>query len=134
MAIQLGNGLDLVRLRGLEGVAAAGLGRTEEAIVALSQARSELVSRGIAYDAALLTMELAVLYLDEARHPEVKVLARQMAPIFQAQGVHREALAALKLFRDTVEKEEATAELARRLVAYLYRARYTPSLRFEWPE
>jgi transcriptional regulator with XRE-family HTH domain len=124
IAVQLGNGLDLVRLRGLEGVAAAGLGRPEEAIVALSQARSELVSRGIAYDAALVTMELAVVYLDGARHPEVKVLARQMAPIFQTQGVHRNA----------VEKEEATAELARRLVDYLHRARYTPSLRFEWPE
>jgi tetratricopeptide (TPR) repeat protein len=134
VAVQLGYGLDLVRLRGLEGVAAAGLGRAEEAIVALSQARSELASRGITYDAALVTMELAVVYLDSERHPEVKVLARQMAPIFQVQGVHREALAALQLFRDAVEKEEATADLARRLVDYLHRARYVPSLRFQWPE
>jgi transcriptional regulator with XRE-family HTH domain len=131
IAVQLGNGLDLVRLRWMEGLTSAGLGRADEAILALSYVRSEFASRGIAYDAALVTMELAVVYLDSARHPEVKVLARQMAPIFQAQGVHREALAALKMFRDAVEKEEATADLARRLVDYLHQARYAPSLRFE---
>lgn len=131
LAAQLGNGLDLVRLRWTEGIAAAGLGRTEEAVIALSQVRAELLSHGIAYDAALVTLELAVLYLEESRHREVKVLARQMAPIFQAQGVHREALAALQLFRDAAEREEATAELARRLVEYLHRARHDPALRFE---
>jgi tetratricopeptide (TPR) repeat protein len=131
IAVQLGNGLDLVRLRWVEGLTAAGLGRATEAILALSHVRSEFVSRGISYDAALVTMELAVVFLDGARLPEVKVLARQMAPIFQAQGVHREALAALKLFRDAVEKEDATADLARRLVDYLHQARYDPSLRFE---
>lgn len=130
VAVQLGNRLDLVRLRWVEGLTAAGLGRADEAIVALAHVRSEFISRGIAYDAALATMELAVLYLEKARHPEVKMLVRQMAPIFQSQGVHREALAALKLFRDAVEKDEATAELAIRLVAYLHRARYDPSLRF----
>lgn len=134
IAVQLGNGLDLVRLRWVEGLTAAGLGRADEAILALSHVRSEFASRGIAYDAALVTMELAVLYLEKARHQEVRMLARQMAPIFQAQRVHREALAALKLFRDAVVKEAATADLARRLVAYLHRARYDPSLRFEWPE
>ncbi len=126
LAVQLGNGLDLVRLRWVEGLAAAGLGRTEEAVLALSHVRADLGARGITYDAALATMELAVLYLEEERHREVKILARQMAPIFQTQGVHREALAALKLFRAAAEREEATAELARRLVHYLHRARYNP--------
>jgi hypothetical protein len=45
--------------------------------------------------------------------------------------VHREALAALKLFCEAVEEETATAELARRIVGYLYRAQHQPELRFE---
>ncbi len=51
--------------------------------------------------------------------------------IFKAQGVHREALAALRLFYEAARKEETTAELARDLVDYLKKARYHPELRFD---
>ena len=98
LAIQLGNELDLVRVLWLEGRIAARLGRPEKAFGALSRVREEFISRGIAYDAALVSLELAVLYLEQQRPREVEVLARQITPIFQAQGVHREALAALRLF------------------------------------
>ena len=54
-----------------------------------------------------------------------------MSPIFRAQGVHREAIAALKVFRDAAEQEAATAELARRIVDYLCRARRDPGLKFQ---
>jgi len=79
----------------------------------------------------LVSLELAVLYLEDGRTTEVQLLARQMAPIFQAQGVHGEALAALKLFREAAEHEAVTVEFARRLVAYLHRAQHNPQLRFE---
>jgi tetratricopeptide (TPR) repeat protein len=128
---RLGNGLDSVRLRWLDGRIASGIGLVEEALLALSQVRSEFVSRGIAYDAAVATLELALLFLQQERIAEVKVLSRQMAPIFQAQGVHGEALAALTLFCKTAEKEALTVELTRRLIEYLYRARHNPGLRFE---
>ena len=126
----LGNGLDSVRVRWLEGRIAAGLGRRQEAIEALSWVRQEFASQGIAYDMAQANLELSVLYLEEGRTGAVKTLVRQMAPIFQAQGVHREALAALRLFGEAAEREEATAELARRVLGYLFRARYDPGLRF----
>jgi transcriptional regulator with XRE-family HTH domain len=126
LAEQLGNGLDLVRLRWVEGLNAAGLGRRDEAIEALSQVREEFLSRGIAYDATLATLELAVLYLEEGRTTEVKTLARQMARLFQAQRVERETLAALKLFREAAEKEQVTVELARTLIAGLLQARREP--------
>jgi transcriptional regulator with XRE-family HTH domain len=131
LTLSLGNDLDNVRLRWLEGRIAAGLGKREEAIRALSGVREEFASRGIAYDTALASLELAVLYLEDERTAEVKILARQMAPIFQAQGIHREALAALKLFREAAEREAVTLDLARRLVTYLQRAQYNPELRFE---
>lgn len=131
LALELGNSLDLVRLRWLEGRIAAGLEKREDAIRIFSRVREEFTSLGIAYDMALVSLELAVLYLEESRTAEVQLLARQMAPVFQAQGVHREALAALRLFRDAAERESATADLARRLVRYLLRAQHNPELRFE---
>jgi tetratricopeptide (TPR) repeat protein len=131
LTVQLGNELDKLRLHWLEGRIAAGLGKTEDAVIALSQVRTEFAGRGIAYDAALATLELAILYLEQGRTLDVKMLARQMAPIFRAQGVHREALAALRLFCEAAEKEAATVELVRRLAEYLYRARHNPSLRFQ---
>jgi len=131
LALQLGNELDSIRALWLEGRVAVGLNRKPEAISALSRVRMEFTTRGLAYDAALSTLELSVLYLEEGRMAKVRELARQMAPIFQAQGVHREAIAALKVFRNAAEQEEATAELARQVVDYLCRARHDPGLKFQ---
>jgi len=131
LTTQLDNRLDSLRFRWLEGRIATGLGRSEQALAALSEVRNRFADLGIAYDAALATLELAVLYLQRERTREVKTLARQMAPIFRAQGVHREALAALKLFCEAAEKEAATVQLTRRIVDYLYRAQHNPQLRFE---
>jgi len=131
LATQLGNESDLVRVLWLEGRIAARLERKDEAFRALSRVRQEFISRGIAYDAALASLELAVLYLEQERLGDVKVLARQMTPIFQAQGVHREALAALRLFCQAAGNETVTVEMARHLVEYLHRARHDPNLRFQ---
>src|SRR5438270_479348 len=54
---ELGNPLDLVRLRWAEGRIATGLGRTEAAIQLFQELRQEFAVRGIAYDAALVTLE-----------------------------------------------------------------------------
>ena len=131
LALQLGNDLDLIRALWLEGRVAAGLGRKEEAISALERVRLDFATRGLAYDMALATLELAGLYLEESRTGKVRELVRQMASIFRSQGVHREALAALKLFSEAAEREAATAELARRVVEYLCRARHDPELKFQ---
>jgi tetratricopeptide (TPR) repeat protein len=130
-AIETGNELDLVRVIWVEGGVAAGLGRRDKALAALEQVRRYFNASRIAYDAALVSMELAVLYLEEGRNAEVKRLSEEMYWIFKAQGVHQEALAALRLFFEAARKEEATAELARRLLAYLTKARCHPGLRFD---
>lgn len=131
LALEIGNGLDLVRVVWLESRIFIGLGRREEAVTALEQVRGEFTTREIAYDAALVSLELAVLYLEDGRTAEVRILARQMLWIFKSQGVHREALAALKLFCEAAEREQATVELARRVADYLEKARNNPDLHFE---
>jgi transposase-like protein len=74
---------------------------------------------------------LAVLLLEEYRVGEVRTISRQILWIFQAQGVHREALAALRLFCEAVERETVTVEMVRRMLDYLRRAQNDPNLRFE---
>jgi transcriptional regulator with XRE-family HTH domain len=131
MATQIGNLLDQLRSRWLEGKVAARLGHTGEATEALSRVRAEFSDLGMRYDEALATMELAGLYLEQGRTAEVKTLARQMEPIFRDQGVHEEARKALALFRHAVEVETVTLALVRRLTSFLYRAQGDPGLCFE---
>jgi tetratricopeptide (TPR) repeat protein len=133
LTVQLGNGLDLVRFRWLEGKVAAGQGRLPDAVAAFQEVRARFAEQGIAYDAALATLELAELLAAAERTEDVKALSRQTVPVFHALGIHAEAQRALQVFRDAAESERLSVELARRLVAYFLRARHDPRLRFEWP-
>lgn len=130
-AIEMGNELDLIRTLWVEGGIAAGLEDNEKALITLEQVRRYFNANRIAYDAALVSLELAVIYLDWGRSAEVKKLSEELYWIFKSQGVHQEALAALRLFFEAARKEEATAELARQLLEYLIKARCHPGLRFE---
>jgi transcriptional regulator with XRE-family HTH domain len=131
VAVRLGNELDLVRVLWLDARVALGCGNQRKAIEIFEQVRQEFAAREMAYDFALVSLELAVLYREQDRTGEVKALAQQMVWIFKAQGIHREALAALELFREAAEKENLTVDMARRLVDYLTKARHDPQLRFE---
>lgn len=123
--------LHLLRLRWLAAGISAGLGDTETAIRSLEEVRKELADQENPFDAALASLDLAEIYLKKGRRPQVGALAGEMIRLFQGQGVHREALAALLLFRQSVEREEATVDLIRRLARYLREAREDPSHHFE---
>jgi tetratricopeptide (TPR) repeat protein len=128
---RLGNPLDLLRLRWPEARIAASRGDTETAIDLLQRLRQEFAQRGIAYDAALVTLELTGLYAQEGRTAEVKRLSVEMVRIFRAQKVPREALAALLFFQKAAEHERVTATLAREVAAFLEQSRTDPGLRFD---
>jgi hypothetical protein len=97
----------------------------------LSQVRRFFHTEQIAYDYALVTLELVTLYLERGRTRTVKEMTEEMLWIFEGEKVHREALAALALFLHAAEREEAQADWTRRLVKYLYRAQHNSQLRFE---
>jgi transcriptional regulator with XRE-family HTH domain len=130
LAEKLGNQLDLLRVEGIQGLVAAGLGRTDEAITLLGRVRAAFMAQDNAYDTALVTLELARVYATLGRTAEVKALARESAPVFEAQGVHREARRALALFRRAAEEERVSAELVRGVLTYLYRSRYDAQVRY----
>jgi tetratricopeptide (TPR) repeat protein len=128
--LELGHPMHLVRLRWVEGKIAGDLGRFEEAETALREARDAFVERGIGFDAALVSLDLAAYYARQGRADEVKRLAAEMLPIFGSRDVHPEALAALSLFQQAAETEQVTLAFLDQIVAYLQRSRLDPELRF----
>jgi transcriptional regulator with XRE-family HTH domain len=131
LATVLGNELDIVRVLWLRSRIDLGFGRRGEAEAALEQVRLAFRERGIAYDFAKVTLELAVLLGTEGRLSEVKALAQQTLWIFKTQGIHSEAKKALQLFCEAAEAERLTVLLAQRILGYLEKAQRNPALRFE---
>lgn len=131
VATEMGDEIILLRVTWIDSLIAAGLGRIGEALSLLAQARREFEARKMWYDVALALLEESALLLDKGRTAEVKALTRGLPAVFEAEEIHREALAALQLFHEVAEREVATADLARRVLRYLFRARYDQGLRFD---
>ena len=119
------------RLAGLEGRIAWALGDHAKAESCLLRARNGYLIQRQGFNAAGASLDLAALYLETGRPREVKPLAEQMLPIFQAQDVHRELIAALMVFQQAALTERITDELLARLRRYLPIARNDPRCRFE---
>jgi hypothetical protein len=112
-----------LRMKVLRGRIAHGLGRSDEAERLLLAARQGYLDRELGYDAALVTLDLALLYLDQGRTAELKDAARLMQPIFEVRNVHRQALAALMLFEQAAAAEKVTEQTIHGLRRYLERTR-----------
>ncbi len=75
------------------------------------------------YDAALVSLDLALLYTQEGCVEDLKRLASELMPIFESRDVHREALMALLMFQRACEEERLTVDLVRQLAEHLRRER-----------
>ena len=117
----------------LKGRIARGLGQHLDAEALLLAARERYLAEGIPYDAASVSLELAILYAEQKRTAELKQLAGEMLPIFTAWQIHREALAALMFLKQAVDAERLTVQTAMGVAQFLRRAEVDPSLKFEAP-
>lgn len=115
--------LDLLRLRWTEGKIAFGLGRVAQAEEAFRSVQQEFLARGMGYDAALVSLDLAVLYAQERRTGELKKLAAELMRVFEARDVRREAVAALLMFQKACEEERLTTQLAGKIARMLKEAK-----------
>ncbi|MEP7012981.1 MAG: hypothetical protein ABJC13_21885 [Acidobacteriota bacterium] len=120
----------LIRREWLWGLVADGIGRLEAAEASLVAARDAFLDRKMGFDAAIVSMDLAAFYLRAGRGEEVRFLAEAMIPIFQAQDIHREALASLVLFQEAARREKVTLSFVNRLSAYLREASVDRDLKF----
>jgi tetratricopeptide (TPR) repeat protein len=113
-----GDRRDLLRLRWLEGKIAE---RSREAESALQAARDGLAREGLAYEAALAAMDLAVLYTSEGRRNDMRRQTDLMLPLFRSEDMYRETLVALISFQDG-QTRRAPAGLLDEVGTYLSRA------------
>jgi transcriptional regulator with XRE-family HTH domain len=123
------NEIMLYRVLWLEARIAAGQGRSAEAVAALELVRRDFTVIELPYEAALSSLDLAVLWLEQGRPAQVRELAVGMVWIFSAKGIDREALAALALFCEAARQETATVELGRRVIADIEKVRRLATLR-----
>lgn len=126
-------GFDWLRIHWLSAKVHAGQGRHAEAIEELRAVRNEFAAQGNEGQTALVSLELSVVYLEAGKTREVRELARQMAPLFERVGILREALAAFRVFQQSVELETTTVELARRLLACVLKVNRQPDSERERP-
>jgi tetratricopeptide (TPR) repeat protein len=122
---QIGDQMNLLRLRWLEGKIASALGHFKEAEDFLRGVHKELIDRELGYDAALLSLDLATIYARDGRTSEMRRLAEEMLQIFKSRDIHREAVAALFVFQKAAEMERVTLGLIREVSGYLKESRAT---------
>jgi hypothetical protein len=75
----------------------------------------------MSYDAALVSLDLSLVYLGEGKLSELKQLAGDLVLLFESRDVHREALGALYLFQKACEEERLTEQTVSRLAELLRR-------------
>lgn len=121
LTLDIGQDLAQLRLRWLEARIAMGLGREDDGAEALTEVWKGFADRGITFDAAVATLELAALELERGHTAQVKTLAGLAAEVFVAQVIPRELFASVRLFWEAAKREAATATTARRLFLDLQR-------------
>lgn len=121
--LQLGERSILVRLRWLEGKILRDLGRTDEAEAAFREVRDELIGLSLGLDAALVSLDLAMILLERGDTGELKRLAAEMIPVFESRDDHQKALAAFLLFQKAAEAEQVTLGLLQEMVMSLEQTR-----------
>lgn len=100
-----------LRLRWLEGRIAAGLAEPAEAEAAFLEARAGFAEHRLAYVEALISLDLAALWLTQGRTEEVGALLAEVLGTFRALGIRREAIAVLLMLEEAANAERLTVAL-----------------------
>jgi hypothetical protein len=108
----------------------AQLGEEDEAEDTLLRVRRYFTKQRNPFDVATVSLDLALLYLEQERWEDVQKVAATALKLFAAQAIHPEALAALWLFEQAAQHQELEATWLKRLSAYLQHARVDPEARF----
>lgn len=118
--------LEIVRSTWLEGRIEAALGNDARAEKRFLEARARFDEIQFAYEVALVSLDLAALWLKAGRTAEIRELIDQTIAIFKARKIRREALGMLLVLRDALRQERATAELLRTVASDLLRLEESP--------
>jgi tetratricopeptide (TPR) repeat protein len=123
--------VDLLRLRWLEGRAAAGLGELELAERALLEVKRGFEALGHRYNAALASLDLAVVYLRQGRAADTQGTVLQASATFLDLRIGREALSAVLVLQSAFKQELMAQALLEKAVQFLRRVEHDPTLSFK---
>lgn len=123
--------LNLLKLRWVEGKIHAGLGRLVVAERAFAEVREEFVEREQVYDAAVVGLELAAVWLRQGKTSQVRKLAEEMHSTFEELGLRWEAGKALFFLHEACRRQMVTVSMIERIRTFLERLRWQPAMVFE---
>ncbi len=112
--------LNRLRLGWVEARVAAGLKEVREAERTFREVRGGFLGEGLLFPGSLVSLDLALLLLQEGRAVEIVELAGELILSFRALGVGREAVASLVLLRRAAEgtwRSETEEMLKERILA-----------------
>ncbi len=112
-----------IKLGWLDGRIAAGLGHPARAERAFRTARDAFLRLEMPYTAAIVALDLGVLFLEEGRTAEARALIRETLATFTALRIPREASAALLLLRRAARLDRLTVTVLRSAAADLQKLR-----------
>jgi len=121
--------LDRIKRIWLEGRIAAALVHDERAEQRFREARMNFEELELFYDMALVSLDMAALWLRAGRIEETRELIDETLTVFRSRGIRREAIGLLLMVREAFQKRQITEAILRSAASELLRLEGSPARR-----